>query len=282
MLALIKSSPKLEPWMKNLFVVKGNELRLRTLKPRLPVGVDWERDVPQWFKNTVTAIYSREWYFSTGVTLVSNKAKASVIADIDQPSGRDKTPARIDPKITFGYTDPSANDQHQVLMTKDSPKPAEPKDRASRRPHEGIIIVTNRLQHSEDKDTVVTRSNEAIVETFFHELGAHAGIVSSASKEDRKEAWIRAGHTSKDYELGLLPMSEADQRAQEIHEFFGVGFEAENVDYAKALGEVRTSVGVITDLNQVENISKERRGALKPAIDLIIKRRAETTGVPAP
>jgi len=282
MLALIKSNPKLEPWMKNLFVVKGNELRLRTLKPRLPVGVDWERDVPQWFKNTVTAIYSRQWYISTGTSLVSDKATASVIPDIDEPSGRNKTPARTDPKITFGYTDPSANDQHLNLITRDTDKPAEPKNPASRRPHEGLIIMTNRLQHSADKDTTVARSNEAIVETFFHELGAHAGIVSSASDADRKEAWKKAGHKSEKYEIGLYPMSEADQRAKEVNEFFDLDFEAENVDYAKALGEVRTSVGVITDLNQVESISEERRGALKPAIDLIIKRRAAATAVPAP
>ena len=277
MFEMIQQSEKLTPWMKNQFIVVGNEIRLKYKNGYFPAEIHWDRDVPQWFKNTLTAVKAKEWYFSTGASIVSDKTAIGIIEDLD-PDSRPVgvTQKKDDP--SYGFTDRSANeaDIHTILdrgAVKRKPPPT------SRRPNEGLVIVTNRFQHYENKAVVVERDKEAIVATFFHELSSHAGVVSAKEPESRAERWEKAKHDpSYSYRKPGVPLigdiSPADAAAREVEQFFGPDSDDLNADYAKALGENIQSVGVITDLNQVEKISKERQEAMPKAINLIKQGKA--------
>jgi hypothetical protein len=198
-------------------------------------------DIPEWFQSTLRAISANEWYVTTGVILVSHsRSGAALVADIGKESRHHHVLRRED-GILFGHT--------ALMETKLIPfhlRRAPPKNKSARRHNEGLIVIGNRFRYSETIGREVPRDDEAIVSTFFHELGAHAGLISEGASQE-------SDHTSPNWQRGDEPMSKADILANQVSKFFKPN-EADEISHAMVSG---LSVGVITNLDE-EGLTKEQ------------------------
>lgn len=259
MVDMIKRSDKLEPWMKNMFVADEDEIRL--ISPRLPrVPKDSKyKKIPEWFQNVLVAVNSRNWFFSTGATVISERALLGIIPDINKESGIDHTFRGN--LLSFGVSQPRPS------LTKAEIRRAgrQKKDPETRHPLEHLVIVTNRYRFSDKsrKELDIARDEAAIVETFFHELGAHGGLINQGKPPEV------SGHTSPGYEQRLEPMSEADWRAYDVAEVLEKKWDETNIEKAKSLGVLETPVGVILELDTERDVAEQRKQDVGRALEIV-------------
>ncbi len=219
MLEIIQRSPTLETWMRDSFAVDGNRLvlagaRIRKVtgkKPSLdvPQGVD----VPPWFANVLFAMTANGWYVTTAATLLSQDNQLGMKADLEPESRHVKGMPPREEGISMGYTFQGAS-RKQGRRKKGERQPGSSVEAAPRRPDEGLIVVSNRLQQDPDSPAIVLRAEERVLETLFHELAAHGELI-------RQGQDAASDHTSPDWRIGLEPMSEADKIAKQVYDYFG-------------------------------------------------------------
>jgi RHS repeat-associated protein len=269
MVDMIKRNDKLEPWMKDMFVAEGREIRLTSKRlPRVPKDSK-TKAVPQWFANTLFAIRGNNWFFSTGATVISEKATLAYVPDIDAESHLGHTIRGT--RVTFGETKPHPTLEHAEFRKAMRQK----KNPDVRHPTEGLIIVTNRYRFSEKSTIDIARNEAAIVESFFHELGAHAALIDQGKPQEV------SGHTSSDYDIGLADMSEADYMAQDVGIFLEKKWDKENIDKTKALAPLETPVGVILNLDEQQDIIDKRKQDLGVALEIVEAQKAKAAAAPA-
>lgn len=251
MLCMIKENKKLTPWMKDFFVVQGDSLALNPARVKkikdgvysisMKAGEPKVSEIPQWFQNALEAIGSKKWQFTTSLALTSTDATSRFVPDsLIMPSlPEDKK------YIGFGFTNPEHTTQFLHL------------DGEFTQPN--VVSVVNRFKYSLTEGQEVKNTNAQMVETFFHELAAHAALA---------QVNLDADHASDDYRLGFAPMSQADSIAKDVAVFFGhideagrfteegrmAGYQAER---ANVSGLIK-SVGVIGDLENVPELDKNK------------------------
>lgn len=213
---MIMRSEYLLPWMKTMFAAEGNRIVLTSDGIPLPEGVH-DKDIPDWFRNAVTAIREKEWHLTTGTTIISD-ADTGILPD-SEPG--DPVPVRRPGNATpdLGWTIPSESKLPKSSMISprmlDDNAMGKPKQGARRgmqggTPAEGLIVVADRFRDQTDAGINVIRDENAIVETLFHELGAHAGMITEGKPG---------------YEHGPFPdtspITEADKLATAVNKVFG-------------------------------------------------------------
>lgn len=256
MLEIIQRSPTLETWMRDSFAVDGNRLvlagaRIRKItrkKPELdvPLGVD----VPTWFANVLLAMTANGWYVTTAVTLLSEDTPLGMEADLEQESRHVKGMPPRKEGISMGYTFQGASRKR----SRSKRQPDSSVEAAPRRPDEGLIVVSNRLQQDPDSPSLVLRAEERVLETFFHELAAHGELI-------RQGQDAASDHTSPDWRIGLEPMSEADKIAKQVFDYFGGqrGQREEQKRMECAVTAANTSlvpIAPVTDLEGAADLSQ--------------------------
>ena len=218
---MIQKNEKLAPWMKSMFAAKGNRIVLTTDKPRLPQGVKWDQ-VPEWFKSALLAINSEHWHLTTGASIVSDKSEwinNKLLPDNevgDSPSGASKV-GRTDTIVGETIASESLTPRQSMLSRRmldtnagGATNPLARRPATDRKPAEGLIVIANRFRDTKDAGREVNRSDNQMVETFFHELAAHASLDSKgeSSEHGLSVDWVNA------------PVTEADKLAQQVHKFF--------------------------------------------------------------
>jgi len=243
--AMIRRNEKLEPWMKDFFMVKDDRL---VLNPKLvkskkqgllftgelrKYGIEnVSKDIPGWFLNTLKAIDSGEWVLTTGTSILSDRSRAAhnkLVADT----------AEGDPKQDTGIVEMS-----EIHVGGTSPLREE-----SDKTKKGLVVIATRFRDQRNKGPQVSREENAILQTFFHELSAHAALLSEGDETG-------SSHQSSNWRIGLLPMSKADELGKDVYEFFGEPNEDKKIRIAKAASTIE-SVGVITSLDEEEKKSNE-------------------------
>jgi len=233
--AMIKRSQKLEPWMKNFFDVEGNRIVIRLpTTDELPKGFSFERDAPKWFFNAVHAIKSGNWHLTTGAITISEHSRnieKKLIPDFD-PGDRWVGVGRGPQESTvLGLTVPGQDWVNEHGQAQDQPKlevrlrmphstargnenPQYRRPFGDGQPTQGLIVVGNRVRNkADDNINVVIGKEDALLETFFHELGAHAGLASGGKFEESE-------HSDLYWRSGLA-VRKADELAIEVRKFFG-------------------------------------------------------------
>lgn len=213
---MIMESDFLAPWMKTMFAAEGNRIVLTSDGIPLPAGMK-DADIPGWFRNALTAIKEKEWHLTTGTTIISD-ADTGILPDTEPgdpvPVGR---PGNATPDL--GWTIPSESKLPKTSMISsrmlDENAVGDPKQGARRGMHgntpaEGLIVVADRFRGQPGAGMSVGRNENAIVETLFHELGAHAGIITEG-----KSGWEHGPFPN------TSPITDADKLARDVYMFFG-------------------------------------------------------------
>lgn len=218
---MMQRSTAMTPWMKSVFKAEGNKIVVDTAKLN---QVPSNEVVPQWFKNAIFAVQVKEWHVTTGTTILKETtgkttAGEKLIADHepgDKPIGAGQTGGK---GLMLGETIASESmkvmDQTTPLARKMEDSTAGGEDKGLRRkagpgtPSAGLIVISNRGQAAKDSpaDQVVKRSESNILETFFHELAAHAALDSQGKESEH----AKPGETIK----------ESDVLAVSVAAFFG-------------------------------------------------------------
>lgn len=274
MLCMIKENKKLTPWMKDFFAAQGDSFGLNPERAKkvkngmfritMKAGEPKVNEIPQWFLNALEAVGSGKWQFTTGVSLTSVKSSDKMIPDgIVMPPLEDSGGKYIG----FGFT-LRGKEIHLLTSNHSYATP-------------NIICIANRFKYTLDRGNEVKNTEGQMVETFFHELAAHAAL-SQANLDSR--------HTSDDYRLGLEPVSQADHISREIALFFEhidkIGriqgeelLSMRQVHYANVSGLFYT-VGMIHDIYNMSQSSAEDLMKLfeeMQAIDEIDKKTRTST-----
>jgi RHS repeat-associated protein len=266
MLEMIQKNEKMEPWMRDLFTVEDNRLALKSSNIKLKRGGKFEitapagSTLPKWFEKTVSAILSKEWYFTTGTSLVSGVTEHGIGIDVDierMPVSLPEQETGI--KLGATFISEARRFAHSKIPLQD------PDDPLLRRSDEGLIVAANRIRYSDKTLGDIALDEDFILETFFHELSAHAAQYSEGKMAE-------SAHKSTNYRLGLLPMSPADVLSKEVYEFFGkLKLDLQKVEDAAALGRIK-SVGVITQVEEYKKISEQRQKDLSKIINVLERR----------
>jgi RHS repeat-associated protein len=221
--AMMQRNDKLTPWMKSVFKAEGNKIVVDTTKlNQVPQGAV----VPQWFKNAIFAVQIKEWHVTTGTTILKEtKGKTTMgerlIADLepgDKPIGAGVTEGK---GLALGETIASESmksmDQTTNFARKMPDSTAGGEEKGLRRkagqgtPSAGLIVISNRGQVAKDSPEVEKRSEANILETFFHELAAHAALDSQGKNSEH----------SKMSNWRVAPITESDILAKAVADFFG-------------------------------------------------------------
>ncbi len=237
---MIQNSDKLTPWMKAMFAVSGDSIVLTSDNVQLPVGLNWE-DVPEWFKSTLVAIKEKQWHLTTGASIVSDKGKfihTKILADVengDAPVGPSQVGA--DAIITGETVDAESLNSSLSQFGRRMPdrnatgtaKGGGRRAAAGRTPAEGLVVISNRFRDTAAAGIDVLRDDRSMLETFFHEIGAHAGL-STQGKFDE------SSHGLGDFRT--TPITDADHLAQGVWKFFGESSRQDGIakDMARSLG----------------------------------------------
>jgi RHS repeat-associated protein len=258
---MIQSNSKLEPWMKAMFAAKGNSIVLTTDKPKLPSGTTWAQ-VPEWFKNTLTAINSQQWHLTTGAAIVSDRHDSTGYKLIpesesgDTPAGLSKVGAS---SIVTGETvaseslQPRDSMMSRRMLDSNANGPSVPgnrREQSGKKPAEGLVIVADRFRDTKDQGMDVLRDEDSLVETFFHELGAHAGLISQGQ------------FSEADHGLGVdfrsAQITKADQLAFDVWNFFGKpGAQDKRAsDMARAIGPTGTAE-LLKQLDELQKVMNQ-------------------------
>jgi RHS repeat-associated protein len=273
---MIKRNSNIPQWMKDCFDVSGNKIVLKlwidTAKPKqsagplLPPGAT----MPPWFETTLVAIKEKEWHLTTGVSIVtdpSDKFRNKLIGDHEPGDEPTLSAAKAGAgNIFLGETIPAESKGitsifgRQMLDARAGggtsgagglrrgPSPGGA-------PAEGLIVVANRFRDTLAPGIEVLRSEDALLGTFFHELGAHAGLITQLQSAESE-------HASPDPAIGLLPMSTADVNAMAIRAFFGHADETRAVEFARAIGPTGTAK-ITKALQELDKAMKDLQKAMK-------------------
>jgi RHS repeat-associated protein len=212
-LKMIQGSSKIPKWMKDTFVVRGNKIFVKETFA-LPRGVT-AAAIPTWFKEAALAINSGQWHLTTGAANVSNASmfvNEKLQGDYekgDEPAGGTRHEG-----VMVGETLESMSGGSRLGLRKMSDENAagglRRRPATDTTPGEGLIVVANRFRDPGGQQPDVARSNDAILETFFHELAAHAGQISQGLPSD---------HGPTDWQIA--PITTPDVLAKAVHDFFG-------------------------------------------------------------
>jgi RHS repeat-associated protein len=232
-LEMIQRSDKLTPWMKSVFKVEGDTIVLVPEKfKQVPKG----ENVPEWFLQAATAIRLKEWHLTTGLTVLKEEKKGTqsvgqrLVADVEPGDDPVATGLMKPEGLVLGETIPS---ESMKAMSDTTPVARKMLDtnaqggtvkgarrgRGTNTPAEGLIVVSNRGRETKDAGNVVARSEEAMLETLFHELAAHASPLSQGQKKESE-------HFKNEVDWHTTPVTEADNRAKAVWDFFGQPKEA--------------------------------------------------------
>lgn len=254
---MIQKNGSLEPWMKAMFAAKGNKIVLTTNTPKLPKGTTWDQ-VPEWFKKTLLAINSEHWHLTTGTSIVSDKKEIinnKLLPDTeagDSPAGYskvDKDAVVTGETIASESLQPRESMASRRMIDSNANGPAVAGNRreaVNKKPAEGLVVIADRFRDTAAPGIEVLRDEDSMVETFFHELSAHAALISEGKAGD-------ADHGPVDYRKGQ--MTKADELAFEVWKFFnkpGIQ-DSRAVDLAKAIGPT----GTAELLKQLDELQKQ-------------------------
>ncbi|MCP4265761.1 MAG: insecticidal toxin complex protein [Candidatus Brocadiaceae bacterium] len=236
---MINNSAKLTPYMKSLFKADGDKIVIVSAnRDKVPAG----ENVPQWFVNAINAIQRGEWHLTTGTSIVNPppgyiSMSERLIPDIDPTDHPVATGFSSKEEAIVGETIPS---ESMAVMNKSTPfarKMSNEVDGGNRRPYskskpnipaEGLIVVANRFRDTKKAGIPALRHEDAILETFFHELGAHAALESKNidSQHNPTGDWLNA------------PVTKSDHLALDVHKFFAVNpiYDKRSMEVAEATG----------------------------------------------
>jgi len=226
MLTKIKAS-KLDPWMKEVFSVNGNQLQAKK-KFLLPKK---GTTVPKWFQLFTNTARSNTVHVTTGEIRMT-PAGVQLLGDfengdlpgamislgthgqktfIGSPNIPDKYANGV---VTLGEWRVMMVDELAGWDGKNSLRSVERK----------VVVIGNRQVFQK---TTVAIDDEKILETFFHEVAAHQGVHDDiefnepkVSATDRME---RSIHSEMFARYGVIGASatDSDHLAQEVSDFFG-------------------------------------------------------------
>jgi RHS repeat-associated protein len=213
---MIQRSTKIPDWMKAVFSVQGNRILVKT-QFRLPPNVT-QKDIPEWFLSAARAIQSGDWHLTTAAANVSKRSlppNEKLQGDFelgDAPIGGPKSEG-----IILGETIDAHPLWSRIGLRKvadenagGATNPLRRRPPSQQRPAQGLVVVANRFRSWIDPFPEVRRSDDAILETLFHELAAHAG---------QKSQGLPGEHSPGDQWL-IAPITDADKLARDVHLFF--------------------------------------------------------------
>jgi hypothetical protein len=231
-LGLINTSDKLPEELRRLFHVNRNRIVVWIGRPRLPPGMT---EFPEWFANAVDAINWGQWHLTTGTanidrtsSLVMSDKIVGDYEDSDQPAGGMRSTG-----IVLGETVPTMSSGSFMGLRKMSDENAGGGPRSPLRrppvdtpsgdtaPGEGLIVVGTRFRDVAHIGPEVPRAPGAILETFFHELAAHAALIDEDKSSD---------HSDGNYLVA--PITDTDILAKAVHDFFANPSEQPLIDQA--------------------------------------------------
>jgi len=182
----------------------------------IPAGVT----IPEWFDNARYAVNSGVWHLTTGTVNIDDATPAPVgqklagdYEDGDLPIG-----GKRETGIFVGDTIPTMP-QSTITLTErvtdenagGGPKSLLRRPVTDKLPGESLIVLGTRFRDVAHGGPEIPRSDSAIVETFFHELAAHAYLFNEG-----KDASHSIGNGWK-----TSPVSVADVVAQAVYLYFG-------------------------------------------------------------
>jgi hypothetical protein len=207
---MIKRNQKLLPWMRDMFAVNslGNRICIKA-GYKAPNEADW----PEWFSGLFYALepktvkvppewkgtgYLKNWHVTTGVANVHKgdlPVRDRLRGDYepgDAPSGAGGSKASS--SIIAGLTFENKNYQPGLYDILENAAGGTTRGKAphyrlpeilneSRRP-EGLIVFADRYCRKDGSDVRIRVNEDAILETLFHELSAHAGQMTMAKSSD--------------------------------------------------------------------------------------------------
>lgn len=264
---MINRNTKMPQWMKDCFAVSGNKIVLNlwmdTANPTQPPGplMPPGTTMPPWFETTLVAIKEKEWHLTTGVSIVnepSSSANNKLFGDHEPGDDPKLNAAKASSgTVIGGETIPAESKKATSVFGRqmlDSRAGGGPTGKGGLRrgpsggtPGEGLIIVANRFRDTLAPGIEVLRNDDAMLSTFFHELGSHGGLITQLRMAE-------SDHTSPDATIGLVPMSTADVNAEAVRLFFGAS-DAAAIDTAETLGP--------TGLAKLQKVLKELDAAVK-------------------
>jgi RHS repeat-associated protein len=266
---MIQRSPRMAQWMKDVFVAKGNTIVLNLKRipgsnpPEfgipLPPGLSTSV-IPAWFTSAVTAIKEKEWHLTTAVSIVSDKSTdldKKFIIDTEAGDAPGHPPSVTTGSIFTGETIGSdsklggfrSNITGSGIGRKMFDDQAGDKGGLRRGVHgstpaEGLIAVATRYRDLPNGGLDVRRSEEAMLESLFHELAAHAGQITQQLPDS---------HGLGDYRV--TPITPADFLANAVFLFFGSPDETSTRKYARDIGPT----GTAELLKQLDDMVKQLR-----------------------
>lgn len=193
LVAMIKQNTHIPSWIRDAFSASGNRLLVAS-KIRLPKGVV-QADIPEWFQSAATAIQSGQWHFTTGAASASadeQRPDEKLRADFE-PGDR---PVGAQPKtggVTTGETidpDPKTMTAGRHMRDLTAGADATP---SYRQEGQGLLVVATRFLSAGNVDPrEEKRSEDAILDTLFHELAAHAGLHSQGKPDTHGDPTVEA------------------------------------------------------------------------------------------
>jgi hypothetical protein len=230
---MIKGSKRLPSFISMLFVSKGNRIMVLEGTVEFPTGVT---GFPAWFLDAHEAINSGLWHMTTGTANVDALSMLSMSDRIrgDYESGDAPFGGARSDGITVGETVSNFNAASFMGLRKVADEqagggPGSPLRRpmAGSVPGEGLVVIGNRFKDL--RTTIgpeVPRAPDAILETFFHELGAHAFLEQNGKNSE---------HSPGNRYL-TAPITDADITAAAVHTFFGNPDEEPLIEQARVSG----------------------------------------------
>ncbi|WP_437710010.1 hypothetical protein WMF45_35570 [Sorangium sp. So ce448] len=222
---MIKRNDKIPGWMKNAFSWRENRIFVKS-QAQLPPGVT-QKDVPEWFTSAARAIQSGDWHLTTAA---SNVSKDSLYPNDKLQGDFEPGDAPVwghkEDGVMVGETIDSypSNEYWGKRKMRDErasgdTDPALRRPATDKKPAQGLIVVANRFRSPIDSSKEVSRSEDSILETFFHELSAHAGLRSQGISDEHGPLgnWLS------------IQTEPADHLAKAVHEFFSAPSETEAI-----------------------------------------------------
>ncbi len=222
---MIHKSKKLTPFMKSLIDVDGDKIVL-TQNPqriRLPRGVSIE-DLPKWFQSFLRVVATGKYQITTATSIVNHEGDANDALRADTEDGdsiKGPSPNVKRDSVILGETASSEGILNEGEPGKKSPEVDvrrkmlnDPPSDSSRKKGQGLIVISIAIGVDTDflpESNVIfsmKRDPDAILETLFHEVYAHAELDLQGRDSSHGPNWRE------------IQITTADIRAKEVADWF--------------------------------------------------------------
>jgi hypothetical protein len=230
LLNMIGSATALPQALRNLFFAKRNRIIVLEGTPGIPVN-----SIPDWFIAAMSAINRGRWHLTTGTVNVDRTTplfmEQKILGDYesgDIPAGGKRSIGIVAGETVASQSGGSFMGLRKVTDESAGGGPGS----ALRRPPialpgggtdfaEGLVVIGNRFRDVAHNGPEVARASGSILETFFHELAAHADQIDNGHSGD---------HSDGNYYV--VPITDADNIAKDVHDFFANPDEAPLIQQA--------------------------------------------------